>query len=385
MSGSVWPGPARLVEEVAIGSESQGPDYLLGQIMAIDSHGERIYLADRITTSVRVYDRAGAHVMDVGREGGGPGEFYLLTDLGIDPVRRHLVVREGTGVLHRFSLDGEYVGTVRPRTIGSLSGAGLLLRVTRSGKPMIRHLTLRPSPEHEGALEQAQGFFAIDSTGAATDTLWVPRRMDNEYFMRAEVNREAFRPQRVPFGPLDVFTISLDGEPIKGYSGEYRFQVWKPDGRVMVVEREVDPVPVPREERAAAERRTLQIMRDFQSNWVWNGPSIPHQKPFFEGFFPDRSGRLWVLREGAGRRVEGWEEPEGWRDWEGYPEWVSEYWFEVFDQETGRFLGQVDVPKGFQSEPEPFIAGEMFICLTADEVGRPVVRRYRLEIPAGES
>jgi hypothetical protein len=80
--------------------------------------------------------------------------------------------------------------------------------------------------------------------------------------------------------------------------------------------------------------------------------------------------------------VEGWTEPDDWRGWTYDPEWVSELWFEVFDEATGRYLGRVDAPEGFLREPEPVIDGDLFICLTKDEFDRPIVRRYRLELPS---
>jgi hypothetical protein len=74
-------------------------------------------------------------------------------------------------------------------------------------------------------------------------------------------------------------------------------------------------------------------------------------------------------------------EPEDWRGWEEDPAWVSERWFDVFDAASGRFLGRVDVPEDFSPDPEPVIDGNRFIGLTVDEFDRPVVRRYRLEVP----
>ena len=64
------------------------------------------------------------------------------------------------------------------------------------------------------------------------------------------------------------------------------------------------------------------------------------------------------------------------------PAWIPERWFDVFEEASGRFLGRVDVPEGFAAEPEPVIDGDRFICLTRNELDLPVVRRYRLEVPA---
>jgi hypothetical protein len=134
------------------------------------------------------------------------------------------------------------------------------------------------------------------------------------------------------------------------------------------------------EEERAAERRAYELMRDVDPKWKWDGPAIPDTKPFFSAIVPDRSGRLWVLREGEGHPVEGWTEPDNWRGWQDYPAWFPERWFEVFQEDTGRYLGRVEVPEDFRVEPEPFIQGNTVVALTEDTHGTPIVKRYRLEV-----
>jgi hypothetical protein len=124
-----------------------------------------------------------------------------------------------------------------------------------------------------------------------------------------------------------------------------------------------------------------EILRDVDPRWDWDGPEIPDVKPWLTDFIPDRSGRIWVLREGKGHPVDGWIEPTDWRGWKYDPEWESEQWFEVFDEATGRYLGRVDTPDGLLREPEPLIDGDLFFCLTTDEFDRPIVRGYRLVAP----
>ena len=134
LGGSVWGRHGRLIEETAIGTEARGEEDLLGRVVGMDMAGGHIFIADRIFKTVRVFDLAGNHVMNIGRQGGGPGEFRSITDLGIDPWRQHLVVREGTGVLHRFTLSGEYVRRIPTRGLfGSQSGASLMLLESVAG------------------------------------------------------------------------------------------------------------------------------------------------------------------------------------------------------------------------------------------------------------
>ncbi len=355
-SGSVWGGEGRLIEVAAIGTETRGENDLLGRVMGIDATADRIFVADGIFVMVRVYDMAGDHVMNIGRHGGGPGEFYSVTDLGIDPMREQLVIREGSGALHRLTLSGEYVGTLRPHLSGGLWGTELLLHTT--------------------------ALFTIDSTGAVTDSLDMPMHEEDEFSLRAQAGEGTYKTLPIPFGPRDVWSITWDGAIIWGNSSEYRFEIRYPDGRQTVFERDTDPVRVRPDELEAAERRVYGIMQGVQPGWAWNGPGIPDTKPFYSAIIPDRSGRLWILREGEGRPVEGWTVPHDWKEWERNPGWAPDRWFEVFEEESGRYLGRVVAPEGFVSEPEPVIEGNSFICLTEDEFGRPIVRRYRLDLPA---
>ncbi len=384
-AGSVWRGDGELVEEVAIGTETRGENDLLGQVLGIDATGDRIFIADGIFVMVRVFDMAGNHVMNIGRHGGGPGEFSSVTDLGVDPTRGQLVVREGSGALHRFTPWGEYLGTLRPRLFGSISGPELLLRVTREGVPLVRHSTFRVDPEGRPPMVLTTALYTVDSTGAVTDSMDMPMHEEDEFSLRAQAGEGSYLPLKVPFGPADVWGITRDGAIVWGNSSEYRIEVRHPDGHRTVLEREVEPVRVLPAEKGAAERRVYGVMQGVQPGWAWNGPGVPDTKPYFSAMFPDRSGRLWVLREGEGHPVENWTEPDDWTDWQRYPAWVSARWFDVFEESSGRYLGQVDVPAGFLPEPEPLIDGDTFICLTEDEMGRPIVRRYRLRMPSGQS
>ena len=247
-----WGWEGRLVEEVAIGTEARGEEDLLGHVMGIDATVDRIFVADGIYTMVRVYDWAGNHVMNMGRHGGGPGEFYSVTDLGIDPVREQVVVREGTGILHRFSLSGEYVGTVNPRLAGGLYGSELLLRVTRDGVPLVRHTSVRIDPDAHPPAHFTVALFTVDSTGAVTDSVDMPMHEEDEFSLRAHTGEGSYKPVSVPFGPRDIWSVTWDGAIIWGNSSEYRFEVRYADGRKAVYERQADPVEVQDAEWKAA-------------------------------------------------------------------------------------------------------------------------------------
>lgn len=69
-----------LVEELRIGVATGAEEYQFDQIfgLAVDTMG-RIFVSNRGTRSVRVYDRSGQWVRDIGRRGSGPGEFQEIS------------------------------------------------------------------------------------------------------------------------------------------------------------------------------------------------------------------------------------------------------------------------------------------------------------------
>ena len=74
-SGSVWQRSASLLEESHIGAEAADPEYMLGRVTGLWATDDETYVVDASIPAVRVYDAAGLHLRDIGRQGQGPGEY----------------------------------------------------------------------------------------------------------------------------------------------------------------------------------------------------------------------------------------------------------------------------------------------------------------------
>ncbi len=89
--------------------------------VTVDPAGQRVYAVDLggVTSDqhrVRVFDaRSGAHLMDIGRRGSGPGEFNLPRDLAIGLDGRLYVVDGGNFRVVVFDRDGRHL-----RSFGSV-------------------------------------------------------------------------------------------------------------------------------------------------------------------------------------------------------------------------------------------------------------------------
>lgn len=106
--GSVWPAPARLVEELRIGVLDGPEELIFGFIneLAPDADGG-VYVFDAQVPALRYYDAAGNYVRTLGGSGSGPGE-YRDAALGLavrsdgrivmrDPRNNRLNVYEADG------------------------------------------------------------------------------------------------------------------------------------------------------------------------------------------------------------------------------------------------------------------------------------------------
>jgi len=380
LSGSLWGGEARLVEEASIGDPGRGDAYLLAHVQAIECDRERIYILDQQIPIIHVYDMQGEHLWDIGREGEGPGEYLRPRSLAINPADGNLYVRDGRGArIPYFTPQGEYVGQWRLFGGWSMGSPMFFADDGTLYTPAI----INAGPNTE-VWDWRGGRIAWGPEGALGDTLAEPEVDFQQWQLVAQdPGGDGTSVNNVPFSPGTHWTYSRDRKIIGGVSEEYRFEVRWPDGRVFIVERDYDPVPVAPEEALWHERAETANMRGTQPGWAWNGKQIPAHKPPFDFFTADRSGRIWVQRVGPGRRVEGGvEDPlaNSNLDWYRNPLWVDTWRADVFTCE-GEFLGEVDLPTGFSFTPEPYIEGDMVIAYFEDDEGLPHITKYRLVLP----
>jgi len=373
ISGSVWGGAARLVEEASIGQTDGDENYLLGDIGSLAAHDGWIFALDRQVPAVRVYDREGRWIMNVGREGSGPGELRSPTCVRVNPVDGRIFVRDGSeGRLNVYSSEGESLDTWPIRS-GYMTSRQLV--ATPAGE--LWSPTWKTVLGAESILDYRDAMAILTPEGFGADTLLAPVFDFEEW--RIEIRGEnQFISNNVPFSPTAEWAMTPLMTFVGGVSDDYRFDIFFPDGRIIRVEKEWERIPVEAGERDWHRARATANMRGMQEGWAWNGPEVPHHKPPFAGFLTDADGRIWVIRPGPGVvDPEAPAMPEDRREFWSRPRWHDSHFIDVFDHD-GRFLGSLDIPEGFETYPEPFIDGDTVIALTSDAEGVPRVKRYRL-------
>ena len=383
-SGSLWGGTATLVEEASIGIERGEDEYMLGRVSGMAATDERIYVVDAQVPAIRIYDWDGDFIENLGGMGSGPGEYRSPQAVGVDHDGRIYVYDADGNRLVTYSATGQPIATVglpccRVRYED-------LMTVTEAGEVYLRgDYPAGGAAADESPFEaRARGHMLIQPDGSGGDVLEIPRFEASSVLLRA-VGARLVREFVAPFHPGPVHVFAPTPAVVAGFSSVYRFEVRHLDGRVTVIERRWNPVPLTPEEAAAYRDGVTTHMRTFDPAWQWGEVGVAPTKPAFNAFVPAMSGELWVVRDGPGYRVEGCDEEvaEPTRE-DMAPCWQQQRIFDVFGAD-GHFLGEVAVPDQMRISPRPFIRGSNLIVVVEDQAGTIMVKRYRMVLPGEES
>ena len=376
VSGSIWGGAAHLEEELSIGVESGEDAYMLGRVQALAEDDGEIFVLDQQVPVIRVYDTSGVHLRDLGTEGQGPGELQSPESMVIGADDRIYVRDPGNGRVMILSKQGEELGIIR------------ITSSFHTSTPMVM--------THDGTLYNYQLLeqdVEIDDWQLVMLPLFEGEEMEGEPIAPPEFEFEEWQIigrsenstsiNNVPFSPQTAWVLSPSGVVIGGVSDDYSFEIHYPDGRVTIVEKSWDPVPVGGDEGAWYKKRATANMRNSFPGWTWNGHDVPGNKPAFSSLLADNNGRTWVMRPGPGVYLGGdcVEEPEPDTPFYEKPCWEQTTTWEVFD-EKGRYLGGADLPKGIQARPAPYIRDDMFLASFIDKMGTVTVKLFRITLPA---
>jgi hypothetical protein len=372
LAGSVWGDTADLVAEVRIGSLEGADEYILGNPtqLAVSAAGT-IYVLDRQLPVVRAYGPDGAHLYDVGREGGGPGEYKNPDGLAVLPDGRVLVKDPGNARIAVFGPDGHPMGgwpyrggwNTSHRYYVDTAGYSYAMILLESGLP---------------PWEWRFGFARWSPDGGLFDTIPAPTWDYDKPQVTAQRENSSSSTD-VPFSPNATFAFSPHGYMIGGLSTDYRIDLYRGPNNVLRIERAWTPVPVLAEEKEEQTRRISENFRRQYPGWRWNGPSIPDTKPPFRSVFAGEDARIWVLLSQAGKATmtEAEAREEEGRSGRPVQRFVEPPAFDVFEPD-GRYLGPVRAPRDLRMSPVPVARGDTVWAVTRDELDVPRIVRFRV-------
>jgi len=229
-------------------------------------------------------------------------------------------------------------------------------------------------------MDTTEGVIVLGPEGATGDTLTLPLI---DHPARSIYSLEGLINFPVPFTPRYVWAIDAAGRFVCGVSDTYRLEVHEAGEKVLIIEKEDEPVPTKREEREWWREAWTRVVRSNDEDWTWNGPPIPRLKAPYKFIVLDGENRIWVWRSGQGRDQSDHIDPEEASPLD--PLWLEETVIDVFTYEGG-YLGELELPgeemlKDPPFWPRPVVSGDRLILCLQTEDGTPVVNCYRLIVP----
>lgn len=344
--------PWQLVTDLTIGSiEGNGPNVFaaVGGI-EVDSTG-RIFVLERESKELRVFDSSGKHVRTTGRSGLGPGEFDAPNGLEWLPGMDSLLIIDGSG--NRYSImndEGHFVRSlVRPLTSHSYTFEGGFanglfyeqdfVRVNNVSEPVLIGMRL-------GAQVSVIDTFALPPpSGPAVPPFEVRNSRGGGMYLS------------VPYVPRAAWHLSQDGTLWWGFGREYRILKLDLGGDTLasLVGNDQHSTPVSSDDLMEWEQnRSVTSFKE--RGGVLDIDRIPKTKPFFTHVFVDDERFLWVDISTADRRTA----------------------FDIFD-ERGAFLGRLST--GIRRSPyvKPRFRNGRVYLVGVDELDVPFLHVYRID------
>lgn len=319
----------------------------------------RIVVANGGTHELRFYDANGAHLLSVGREGGGPGEFGELMWARALPGDTLLTYDWRNRRLSFFDAGGDFVRSFQLQFLSDMGGFPTIIAPFGDGSLLVGVQPFLIGDEiKDGLRRDTTVYLHCDRDGAVLDTLG--RFPGGEVYLRTSGGAETrVMASARAFGRFPQHAVYEDGFYF-GTTDTYEIGHYSYAGEpVRLVRRDQPNLDVTAEDIERYKEERLEDAgdggppRDFVEQSLAHMP-FPDQFPAYGSLVVDAAGNLWVS--------------EYRRPGDEQPRWT------VFDH-SGRMLGVVETPERFTIHQ---IGSDFVLGRWADEMDVEHVRLYQL-------
>jgi len=335
-----------LEEDLSIGGQEY--DMLFRPQKFTVDQKERIYIADYLDQSIKVFDPNGKYIKSIGKKGEGPGEFILIGDLTILPDGRLFVMDRNTRRISLFDTKGNYIEsyhwTERQGGLIYAADSSCLFTVYKFGEenPMEGRRLFVKEYDFQGHEIHSFGEFKIEKS--KTHTIKTGK----------SITSMAVYP---PHSPRSIFA----GDPLRQHlfhcvNDKYMLEIYNQEGKVT---RRFDRpyTPLPFTKKDAKEFYDYYDSRPLEGiKKMIRGLSMPSVKTITSRMFVDDSGNLWV---------ETHEEKE-----EENQIFTA---YDIFNQK-----GFYEAKVWLNIKPEIIVKGKMYLMYNDEEIGYKLLKRYQI-------
>ncbi len=334
-----------LEEDLVIGHE-EDENFRFYKWISLDVDADgNIHVMDRGSFRIQIFDRNGAYIRTIGREGEGPGEFSQPTFLRLDDAGNTYV--EDRTKAHIFDKDGTYVRAF-PKPMSSRS-----FKITQKGELLGEDRTIRPPKD------------LYECVVLMNDQNKVLKKMAEFYSpkMDSMFNRKDRFAIHVP---ELCFCPAVQDYAVYGFPEEYRLFVADSDGNITkIIEKDEPAEKITNRERdkiidvlmgnIKSRPSSTQLAREELEKRVL----ISKFRPFFEELRIDEHGNIYAQRLNS------------------YLSEDKRYEFDVFNAE-GRHTYRLRVPAGVINL-RIIKGGYVFSAPYNQEIGYFQVKRYKIK------
>lgn len=361
-NGSRW----HLRQELVLGSIEGGDatEFTAISGLQVDADG-RIYVLDRQSNELRMFDATGRHLRTVGRAGSGPGEYDAANGIAWIDDDTLLVVDQRGGRYTVLSRDGEHVRSVQRRLgfygwvfRGGIDGNRVYEVAWTESRDDRRPILVGTPIRFSGPTRDTvvTGNSEQSTLVSGQDTVPLPRPDVPRYdAFRVRADRGA-TVVGVPFTGSPVYVLDGTGGIWHGHGSIPRVYHSSLIGDTIM------EILIPWEPHAVsaaevAEWAAGEVTERFRNmGGKLDLDRIPKEKPFFDGLALDPSGNIWLPVPAASREVV----------------------FGVFDPD-GRYLGRLSIENVERvSNLNPVLRNDRLYFVGRDELDVQRVYVYRI-------
>lgn len=319
-------------DEYSVGSAT-GEDWELFSGVAgvaFDSRGN-LYVLDRDGGRVVVVDPQRRFLRQIGRKGGGPGELQFPVGLVVTSDRI-AVMDMARRALSVFTLEGEFLHSVTP-----IGGGGFGSRVVMAGGDRVLAAGAQVTPPRPGQEIEIRADVPLYSVGltrgdSALFLFGVPAPKPEVGARSPSPGRRMIAIQPPPtYSPAPLWTALPDGGLAAAWGTDHRVHIVGPDGRVRrVLQGPIQARRVGERDRRVAQENLREQLSSGQGmlrvqstngrqSFSSGGGGLPEEQvearlremtfaetmPVIAEVTTDRSGRLWIRRNGPDVSVPG--------------------------------------------------------------------------------
>ena len=262
-----------LVDDLVIGEEKDETYFFPGRVqLNVDGQG-RFYVCDWGNRRAQVYDKNGAYMRTLGRQGQGPGEYGMPASVLLDGEGnayinsvRSLVVFGPDGVFKKNILLKAFLSTMILGPGGTVVGA-LQPNIQEEGGPKNKLVLLSP----EGEMLRTVATFPVN--GASPGQLLI----------HWYVGRITYCPRS-------------DDSYYYGFSLDYTIHVVDGEGRELFAFSKVEKSQGITSQEGDLTRESGSFISYGQGDPRTAPLGMPDHRPYFSSFLSDDLGRLYVVR-----------------------------------------------------------------------------------------